>query len=201
MKKIGLTGGIGAGKSAVSKYLEQLGACILDADEAAHAVVMPGEIGLERICAAFGNDLLNEDGTLNRKKLASIVFNDKKALECLNAITHPLIREWLDKKAQSSIAQNPDVILVHDAPLLIESGTYKQVDQVWVVTTRDDIRLERIMQRDHCTAEEAKRRIANQMPEEEKKKYADVIIDNSGTMQMLFEQVEKHYRSFCEGNR
>ena len=197
MRKIGLTGGIGAGKSAVSRLLRAKGAVIIDADEAAHAVVEPGERGLEQVCRAFGADMCGTDGRLDRKKLASVVFADKAALEKLNGILHPLIREWMQKKAQDAVQQDPDVLLVYDVPLLIENGLYREMDQVWVVTVPEDIRVERIMLRDHCTREAALARIANQMPEAEKKKYADVLVDNSGDREQLAVRVERCYQSFC----
>ena len=193
MKKIGLTGGIGAGKSVVSRRLQTLGAFILDADKAARAVVEPGEKGLQMVCSTFGNDMIMADGRLDRKKLASIVFQDEEALHTLNALMHPLIREWMKQREEQYIMENADGILVYDVPLLIEGGMYREMDQVWVVTADEEIRIQRIMLRDHCTAEEARQRIATQMPDEEKRKYADVLIDNSGTLQELFEQVDRYY--------
>ena len=145
MLRVGLTGGIGSGKSTVSARLAELGAVILDADQAARAVVEPGTPGLAAIAAAFGDGVLAADGSLDRAKLAGIVFADEAALGRLNAITHPLIHEWIGAAEQAAIrAGGDDVVLVHDVALLAEWGRAKEFDLVIVVDVPAETQLERL---------------------------------------------------------
>jgi len=174
---IGLTGGIASGKSKISLFLKSQGAVIIDADEIARYVVKPMSSAWKNIVEAWGMDILKPDRSLDRQKLASIVFSNKKELEKLNNITHPeIIREIKDR-----ISREPDGrLIVLDAPLLIESGLYTIVDYVWLVSVTEATQIKRLQERDGMTLEEAGKRISMQMPLEEKKKYAHVIIDNNG---------------------
>jgi dephospho-CoA kinase len=182
MLRAGLTGGIGSGKSTVSARLAELGAVILDADKAARAVVEPGTPGLAAITAAFGPDVLAADGSLDRAKLAGIVFADEAALGRLNAITHPLIHEYIRAAEEAAIAAGgDDVVLVHDVALLAEWGRAKEFDLVIVVDVPAETQLERLTGQRGMTEEQARARMAAQATREQRLAVADIVIDNSGT--------------------
>ncbi len=193
MTVIGLTGGIASGKTIVSNYLAELGAEIIDADIIARKIVTPGSPALKEIAAAFGTDVLNADGTLNRKKLGTKVFNDPQALKTLNKITHPkinaLVQQRIKSYKESKKAHNIPLILV--APLLIEAGMQKLVDKVWVVHIDKDTQIKRVMARDKLTPNQALKRINSQLSEQERLKYADAVIDNTGTLEDTKKQVLK----------
>ncbi|WP_066639625.1 dephospho-CoA kinase [Desulfolucanica intricata] len=194
MITIGLTGNIASGKSMVSRQLKELGAVIIDADLVARKIVEPGSPIIYEISQAFGEKVLNSDGTLDRKKLGRIVFADPKALEKLNQITHPKIRKVIEGKIKD--LKNKSGILVIDAPLLIEVGLHCMVDQVWVVLVDRDIQLQRLKIRDNLSEKEARQRIASQLPQEEKIKYADKIILNNGSPEKLRAIVNKLWKEF-----
>ena len=186
-KVIGLTGGIACGKSTVSQYLRERGLPIVDADIVARQVVAPGSKGLARIKETFGWQYILPDGTLNRELLGKKVFADEAMLQQLNAITGPLILAELKQQLQST---EPWVVL--DAALLLEEDAYRQLaDVVWVVTVREETQLERSVARNHYSIQQAKARIAAQMSEEERLQYADAVIDNNGTMEETWRQVEQ----------
>jgi len=189
MYKIGLTGGIGAGKSAASAYIGRLGIPVLDADRAAREVVEPQTKGYEQIVQAFGSGILLDDGTLNRKKLGQVVFSDSARRETLNAIVHPLVEQWFEG-ALCALAQKQTPLVVLDVPLLIECGWHEFVDEVWLVAADDEKRIERIEQRDGCTEQEALARISSQLSQAEKKRYATRILDNNGTLGELYSQID-----------
>ncbi len=194
MYKIGLTGGVATGKSTVSNILRNLGAVIIDADVIAREVVAKGSPCLDKIAAYFGNDVLLEDGSLDRKKLGDMVFADKAKLERLNAIVHPAIIDRvaeclgvLDKKQGSITA-------VIDAAILIETGLDRMVDCIWLVWADRETQLERLIARDGISREKAQNIIRSQMPMEDKVKFADVIIDNIGSMENLEARVRELWR-------
>ncbi|MBM7855052.1 dephospho-CoA kinase [Desulfohalotomaculum tongense] len=193
MTVIGLTGGIASGKTTVANYLAQLGAKIIDADAVAREVVTPGSPALREIVRAFGPGVLHTDKTLNRKKLAAIVFNDPSALQKLNGITHPRITEIVLNKinAFKRNSNSPQDMLLLMAPLLIEVGLHKLVDKVWVVHIDAGTQLQRVMERDNLTKDEALKRINAQLPESHRLKYAHEIIDNSGSWENTRKQIEK----------
>lgn len=174
---IGLTGGIASGKSKISLFLKSQGAVIIDADEIARNVVEPLSCAWKNIIKLWGTDILRPDRSLDRQKLASIVFSNKDELEKLNNITHPEIIREIKKRISRESAGS---LIVLDAPLLIESGLFTIVDYVWLVSVKEDTQIKRLLERDSITIEEAQKRISVQMPLEEKKKYAHVIIDNNG---------------------
>lgn len=180
MLKVGLTGSIAVGKSFVCECLRDLGAHVLDADTTAREVVARGMPGLRAIADAFGDDVIREDGELDREKMASIVFADNEKRAVLNAIVHPLVFEaqaaWLGSIAD----MEPDSIAVIDAALMIESGNYRNFEKIIVVWCEPEIQLRRLMERNTLTQEAALRRISAQMPQDEKKRYADYLIDTSG---------------------
>ena len=179
MLKIGLTGSIAVGKSFVCSVLRELGCQVLDADLTAREVVARGTTGLAAIVREFGEDVLTENGDLDRKRLAAIVFADQEKRELLNSIVHPLVIEAQDKWIRAAETKEPDGIAVIDAALMIESGGYKRFNKLIVVWCESAIQLERLMNRDGLSETDARARIAAQMSQEEKKRYADYLIDTS----------------------
>ena len=192
---IGLTGSIGAGKSTVAARLKALGAYVIDADEIAREASSRGSEGLREIVSAFGEGVLQADGALDRKKLAAIVFAEEEKRLALNAVLHPRILNAMRKRAAEVLAAKKNAIVVYDMPLLIETGEHARVDSVWLVTASDEARIARVMARDACTRDEARRRIAAQMPQEEKRAYAHEIIDNSGDLNALYARVDALYET------
>lgn len=186
--KVGLTGGIGSGKSEVSRRLFELGALVIDADRIAREVVEPGTVGLARVVAAFGPQVLREDGTLNREKLGSIVFPDPEALRRLNAIVHPLVGE---RVAAIQEAAPAGAIVVYDVPLLVENGLAEMYDVVIVVDAAEEIRLDRLVRLRGMAEEDAKARIAAQASREERLRAADIVIPNEGSLEELGERVTR----------
>ena len=185
---IGLTGGIGSGKTTVASRLKTLGARIVDADKIAREIVEPGEPALAELAEAF-DGVLNADGTLNRAELARQAFAAPEATEKLNSITHPRIRErTLERFAQARTDGVP--VLVYDMPLLIENGEYKKMDHVLVVDAEDEIRIDRLVNSRGLDEEDARRRIAAQISREERLAAADSVVDNSGTRDQLLQQVD-----------
>ncbi|HEY8532454.1 MAG TPA: dephospho-CoA kinase [Micromonospora sp.] len=191
MLKVGLTGGIGAGKSAVAARLAAHGAVIIDADRIAREVVAPGTDGLREIVEAFGADVLAPDGTLNRPALAALVFRDEAARRRLERITHPRIRARSD---QLAAAAPPDAVVVHDVPLLVESGTAATYHLVIVVEAPQEIRIARLVQDRGMTRAQAIARIATQATDAERRAVADVILHNDGTLADLAAQVDALWR-------
>lgn len=188
MITIGLTGGIGSGKSTVSSRLAEHGAFIVDADLVAREIVEPGQPALAELAEAF-DGVLNPDGTLNRAELARQAFATPEATEKLNAITHPRIRartEELFKEGRESGAQ----VLVYDMPLLIENGEVAKVDHVLVVDAPDELRIDRLVQHRGLDEDDARRRIATQIDRATRLNAADTVLDNSGTVEQLLEQVD-----------
>jgi dephospho-CoA kinase len=193
MLKVGLTGSIAVGKSFVLGVLAELGCHVIDADKIAREVVEPGTEGLKSLRDYFGEDVLSADGTLDRSKLGAIVFGDEEERTRLNAILHPLIISAQDKLIREREMKDPDGIVVIDAALMIESGGYRRLDKLIVVHCRPEIQLARLMARNALTREAAEQRIASQMPQEEKKKYADFLIDTSGDFEVTRAQVQAMY--------
>lgn len=167
------------GKSFVSSVFSELGCHVLDADETAREVVEPGSAGLRAVVAEFGDDVLQSDGTLNRGALAALVFADERKRATLNSILHPFIIALQDERLREWEAIDPNGIAVVDAALMIESGGYKRFDKLIVVYCREDVQLQRLMNRSNLDRAEAAKRIAAQMPQEEKIKFADYLIDTT----------------------
>jgi len=189
MLRVGLTGGIGSGKSAVVDRLAALGAVVLDGDKAARAVVAPGTPGLARIADTFGPGVLRADGSLDRAKLAGIVFSDDAAREKLNAITHPLIHEHMQAAEEAAVrATGPGTIVVHDVPLLAEGQRAALFDVVIVVDVAPDLQLSRLAGRG-LPPDQARARMAAQATREQRLAIADIVIDNSGTLKDLDRRV------------
>lgn len=188
---IGLTGSIASGKSTVAKYLSELGAKVIDADQVARNVVQPNTPALKELVNSFGPGILNNDQTLNRQKLATIVFKDSDARKTLENITHPRIEEEINREIRDFASTHPHGNLVLEVPLLIEVGWHKKVDQVWLVTVNEREQLNRLIKRDKLSLEQALDRIKSQMPQQEKAKYADVLIENSGSSEDMRKRVKE----------
>jgi dephospho-CoA kinase len=179
MLRVGLTGSIGVGKSFVTGVLRELGCHVLDADQTAREVVAPGSPGLTEVVKAFGREVLQQDGTLDRQRLGALVFKSDEKRALLNSILHPYIFACQDELLQEWEQQDPDGIAVVDAALMIESGGYKRFDKLIVVHCKPEEQLRRIMARDGLSRKEAERRVCSQMSQIEKQKYADYLIDTS----------------------
>lgn len=197
MITIGLTGNIGSGKSTVARRLAELGARVIDADQVAREVVRPGTPGLQEIVEHFGPGILDGRGELDRKKLAALVFADPGARARLNEITHPRIKEAIRREIASRPAgpapgAGPAVTVI-EAPLLIEVGLHRDVDEVWVVRIDEENQIRRLMARDGLNVAEARQRLAAQLPQEEKLKIARRVIDNSGGPAATLSQVDHHW--------
>ena len=180
MLKVGLTGSIAVGKSFVCSVFRELGCHVLDADQTARDAVKPGTPGLAKIVSEFGDGVLTPAGELDRPKMASIVFADEKMRLLLNSIVHPLVFEAQDRWLRERETEDPDRVAIVDAALMIESGGYRRFERLIVVWCEPEIQFERLIKRDRMSERDARRRIASQMPQEEKKKYADFLIDTSG---------------------
>lgn len=188
---VGLTGGIACGKSTVSRMFSERGAHIVDADVIAREVVLPGRPALAEIAQRFGDRVLQEDGTLNRKRLGEIVFADDAARRDLEAILHPVIRFEMQRQIDSWSAADPKSLVIVDIPLLYESGLDKRFafEDIIVVYVPRNVQMERLMQRDGMSREDAEKRLMSQMPIEDKKRLAGVVIDNSGSLEDTERQV------------
>lgn len=195
MRVIGLTGGIASGKSLVSRFLKELGAVVIDADQIARDVVRVGSPAWMEIVQEFGEGVCNPDGSLDRKKLGKIVFSERSKLDRLNRITHPYIISEIKRLLNDYRKSAPDSIVVLDVPLLFETGLERMVDEVWVVYVDHQTQLERLMKRDGLSVEDALRKISSQIPLEEKIKLADHVIDNRGDPQETFLQVKRLWES------
>lgn len=179
MLKVGLTGSIAVGKSFVCDVFRELGAHVLDADQTARDVVKPGTKGLQAVVEKFGKEILKENGELDRAKLGSIIFADEEKRLLLNSIIHPLVFEAQDRWLNERETENPNGIAIIDAALMIESGGYKRFDKLIVVWCEPAIQLKRLMLRNSLSQIDAQKRIASQMPQDVKKRFADFLIDTS----------------------
>ena len=189
MLRIGLTGGIGSGKSTVSALLATRGAVVVDADRIAREVVAPGTPGLAQVVEAFGETVLAADGSLDRQALAGIVFGDAQARARLDGIVHPLVRA----RSLELLAAVPEgAVVVNDVPLLVETGQAASYDLVLVVEADPATRISRLVQRG-LSAEDARARMAAQATDEQRRAVADVVLDNSGTQEELAEQVDRFW--------
>jgi dephospho-CoA kinase len=192
MELIGLTGGIGSGKSTVSGFLRELGATVVDVDEGARAVVEPGTPGFERVTAEFGPEVVR-DGRLDRARLAEVVFHDRAALERLNAIVHPLVREWTLQQLGQAAEAGAEVV-VQDIPLLFENGLEAMFAATIVVWVPAELQVRRLVERGMAEAD-ARARIANQLPIDAKRERATYVIDNSGSREETRAQTERVWTS------
>lgn len=188
---VALTGGIAAGKSTVAAFLEQKGCIIFRADEVAHELMLPGQPGWKKIVKHFGQNVLQSEGKIDRQKLGRIIFTDAAAREFVNRCIHPLVLKEQVRRIDEIKKQSPGSIFICEAALVIEAGYQKFYDKIIVVTCRTDLQIKRIINRYQITEDEALARIKTQLPDEEKVKKADYVIDTSGIMSETVEQVEK----------
>ena len=193
MLKVGLTGSIAVGKTFVAEVLSSLGCPVLDADQTARQVVEPNTAGWQQIVETFGTIVLNSDQTLNRAKLGTIIFADEQKRLLLNSIIHPLVFIERDNWLRAQEAQGARIAVV-DAALMIESGGHKRFDIIIVVWCKPEIQLERLIIRNNLTRDEAVLRISAQMPQEEKMRYADFLIDSTNGFADTRKQVERIYQ-------
>jgi len=191
---VGLTGGIACGKSTVAGMLVRRGAFSIDLDQIAREVVLPGSPVLARVADCFGQGILNTDGSLNRKALGEIVFNDPNARKKLESIMHPPIRALMKERMAALEQAHPDRLVVVEVPLLYESGLQAMFDEVMVVYVPRDMQLARLQEREGLSLEQAEKRLNAQLPIEDKKKWADVVIDNSGTLEQTERQVDEYWK-------
>lgn len=189
MRVIGLTGGIATGKSTVARMLAELGAAVIDADQLSREAVQPGSPALERIVELFGAGCLLADGSLDRAAVRELVFSDPAKRRQLEAVLHPAIKALAEQRLAALRGGGVEVA-VYMAPLLIEAGATDRVDEIWVVTLRPEIQLERLTVRDGCSREQAEQIVRSQMPLKEKEQYGVVVIDNSGSLDATRQQVE-----------
>jgi dephospho-CoA kinase len=195
MLKVGLTGSIAVGKSFVLGVLRELGARTIDADQIARECVEPATAGFAAVVSEFGEDVLDANGSLDRAKLGAVVFADKARREKLNSILHPFIIARQDEIIRQWELETPNAVAVIDAALMIESGGYKRFDKLIVVHCHPEIQIERLKKRNRLSREEAGLRIKSQMPQVEKMKYADYLIDTSGEFAETRRQVEIVWRT------
>ena len=201
MLRVGLTGGLASGKSLVGRALADLGCYVIEADVLGRQVLEQGGATYDAVIATFGKEILDPDGKINRRRLAAIVFADnadaQEQLAKLNALVHPPVKLRERDLANAYAREHPDGIVVTEAAILVETGSYRDYDRLIVAVCRPEQQIERSMERDGVSREEVLRRLRRQMPLEEKVKYADFIIDTSGSKEDTFQQV----RSVCEGLR
>ena len=195
MIRAGLTGGLASGKTFVARVLESLGCHVIHADELGHQVLMPGGEAYDLAVAAFGRDILAPDGTIDRRKLAALVFNDPDKLAYLNSLVHPAVFRRENDFMENVRRADPSGIIVVEAAILIETGSYKRFDRLILAVCKPEQQIERAMHRDGSTREEALARLSRQMPLDEKRKYADYVIDTSGPKESTIEQTRAVYES------
>lgn len=188
MRVIGLTGGIASGKSTVAKILEQLGAAVIDADQLSREAVLPGMPAHAEIVAAFGDSILTGQGTIDRKRLAELVFTDDEARKRLEGITHPAIRKLAEARL-SALREKKVPIAVYMAPLLFEAGVADRMDEVWVVYSDRETQIRRAMSRDGMSRHEVEQRLDAQMPIDEKVRRGTLVIENMGGIEELKDKV------------
>ena len=195
MLNVGLTGGLASGKSFVGGGLRDLGCRLIKADELGHEVLMPGGAAYAPVVEAFGTGILNDDGTIDRRRLAARVFTDTALLAKLNGIVHPAVFRREYELTVELVAADPSAIVVVEAAILVETGSYKRFARLIVAACTREQQIERAVKRDRLTREEAEARLARQLPLEEKVRLADYVVDTSGTKENTISQVGEVYRS------
>jgi dephospho-CoA kinase len=181
MLVIGLTGGVASGKTTVSEVLREEGAILIDADQIARGLVQPKTAAWQELVRAFGNEILERDGSIHRQKLASLIFSNPRQRSVLNRILHPRIRKEIRRRLKGIEQKNPEAIVVIDAPLLIETGGHREMDKVIVVACTETQQVERLRRRNQLSEEQARAMLSSQMSLEEKKRVADYVICNDGS--------------------
>ena len=196
----GLTGGIATGKSTVSEAFEAAGAIVIDADEIAREVVQKGKPAWQSIVDSFGQQILQPDKEIDRARLADIIFRHEEQKRNLNSIVHPYVIDETARRLEKLKKRRPDAIVILDVPLLFEAGMLKGLEEVIVVYTPEHIQLQRLMDKDHISADEAISRIRSQMPIEEKKNWATIVIDNSHSRESTHRQAMEVFRRLLKKN-
>jgi dephospho-CoA kinase len=196
---VGLTGGVASGKTAVSQVLREEGAYIIDADEIARELVQPHKPAWNEIIRAFGEEILQEDRSVDRKELADKIFADPEQRKVLNQILHPRIKEEIARRAREIGQKNPEAIVVIDAPLLVELGMHHKVDRLIVVTSTQTQQMERLKKRDGRSPEEALKLLSSQMPVEEKEKLADFVVRNEGSLEEMKKRAKEVFKELKRG--
>lgn len=191
--KIGLTGGIASGKSTAARYLEQLGGFVIDADKLGHRVYEPGTAGFRAVVSAFGDDIVGQDGQVDRRALGAKVFGDADALKRLTDIVWPEIRALAEAEMSALLADDPARVVVLEAAVLFEAGWQDAVDEVWTVVVEPDVALARACARDGLTEEDVRRRLDSQMSNDDRRSRADVVIDNSGDTETLLARLDREW--------
>ena len=184
MLKIGLTGGIGTGKSSVTEAFQSLGAAVINADLLGHDAYLPGTIGFEEVVTEFGQEIVGSDGQIDRKKLGPIVFSDSSKMDRLNEIMHPLIRDLIDERLVS-LESTQNKVAVVEAAILIEAGWKSLFDEIWVVISDPEEVINRLGVRNGLSREDALKRIDSQMSNNERIEHGDVVVENTGSMEDL----------------
>jgi dephospho-CoA kinase len=195
MLRIGLTGGLASGKTFVGRALSEMGCFLIQADELGHQVMTKGAEAYQPILDEFGPDILNQQGEVDRRKLGSIVFEDPELLKKLNAIVHPAVHTRSRQLAESFARREPSGIIIYEAAILIETGGFRDYNRLIVASCTEEQQVARAMSRDHLTRAEVENRLRRQMPLEEKVKYADYVIDTSGTKEHTLSQTRTVYAS------
>ena len=198
MLRVGLTGGIASGKSTVSKIFASFGAQVLDADEVARELLLPGQPAWKRLRQAFGEEFFHPDGTVKRKQLRKLVFTNPEKRDQLNAIVHPEVMKEINRRSEALSSSLQAKVLVVDVPLLLEVGVADRFDKIVVVDARESVQINRLMQRDGISEEEAKQALKAQMPLSEKVELADYVIDNNSTLADTEIQVRKVWKELLE---
>jgi dephospho-CoA kinase len=192
MKVIGLTGGIGSGKSTVAGYLAGLGAVVMDLDRVGHEVLKSGSQAFKKVVSEFGKDILDSRGEINRTRLAKIVFQEPRALARLNRIVHPAIDKIINERLEVYRRQGVKVVVL-EAAAMLEAGKAKQADEIWVTTAPEATVLRRLSERSGYSQEESRARIHSQLSDEERNKRADVVIDTDGSLDEVKARVEAEW--------
>jgi len=200
MLRVGLTGGLASGKSFVGRALADSGCFLIQADLLGRQVLEQGGETYEQVVKTFGNQILDPDGKINRRRLAKIVFSDPEQLAKLNALVHPRVKERERDLADEFAREHPDGIAVTEAAILVETGSYRDYDRLIVAFCRPEQQIERSMERDGVSREEVLNRLSRQMPLEEKVKHADFIIDTSGSKENTLQQVRTVYEALRKLN-
>jgi len=195
MLRVGLTGGLASGKSFVGETLRELGCFLVKADELGHSVLLPGGEAYEEVIREFGRGILDEEGRIDRRRLGGLVFDNPERLERLSAIIHPLVIRREEELIAQAEAEDPHGIAVVEAAILIETGSYRRFQKLILAVCSEAEQIERAMRRDHLSREEVLARLRRQMPLEEKKKYADYIVDTSGPKEYTVEQTRRVYEN------
>lgn len=190
MKTIGLTGGIGSGKSTVSQLLGELGAFVIDADKVGHEIYLPGKEAWKQVTAAFGQDILAPDQTIDRKKLGAIVFSGEEQRKKLNSIVHPLMFTDIDSRIKAKRAEGFTKPIVVEAAILIEANWLPLADEVWLVVTNKNAVIDRVATQRGMSAKDTEARIASQLSDAERRKYANLVIENDGSLEDLRQKVQ-----------